>query len=178
MILTILLVLIAFIALLLIVALFVKKEYAVQRQVIINKPKTVVFDFIKYLKNQDRYSYWATIDPAMQKTYNGIDGTTGFTYAWDSTNKKAGKGEQQITELIPNDRVAYAIHFIRPFDGHALASMSTEGIAQTQTQVNWHFTGTMKYPMNLMLLFMNLEKLSGNDLEIGLHNLKMLLEKE
>jgi hypothetical protein len=35
----------------------------------------------------------------------------------------------------------------------------------------------MKYPMNLMLLFMNMEKMVGRDLSIGLTNLKNTLEK-
>jgi hypothetical protein len=34
----------------------------------------------------------------------------------------------------------------------------------------------MKYPTNLTLLFMNMEKMVGGDLEKGLENLKTLLE--
>lgn len=48
--------LIALIALVFIVGLFVKKEYGVEREIIINKPKAEVFNYIKYLKNQDNYS--------------------------------------------------------------------------------------------------------------------------
>ena len=44
------------IALLLIVGLFVKKEYAVEREIVINKPKAEVFEYIKRIKNQDNYS--------------------------------------------------------------------------------------------------------------------------
>jgi hypothetical protein len=35
----------------------------------------------------------------------------------------------------------------------------------------------MKYPMNGMLLFMNMDKLLGKDLETSLTNLKHILEK-
>jgi hypothetical protein len=35
----------------------------------------------------------------------------------------------------------------------------------------------MNYTMNLMLLFMNMEKMVGNDLSTGLNNLKQVLEK-
>ena len=35
----------------------------------------------------------------------------------------------------------------------------------------------MKYPMNIMLLFINFEKLLGKDLEITLRNLKDIQEK-
>ncbi len=44
------------IAILLLVALFVKKDYAVEKEIVINKPKTEVFEYIKYLKNQDNFS--------------------------------------------------------------------------------------------------------------------------
>jgi hypothetical protein len=35
----------------------------------------------------------------------------------------------------------------------------------------------MKYPTNLTLLFMNMEKMVGNDLEKGLQNLKTIMDK-
>jgi hypothetical protein len=56
--------------------------------------------------------------------------------------------------------------------------MTTEAISEKQTKVKWGFIGNMKYPMNLMLLFMNMEKMVGNDLNIGLTNLKGVLEKQ
>ena len=73
--------LVGIIALFLIVALFVKKDYAVEREIIINKPKQVVFDYVKILKNQDAYSVWNMKDLAAKKTYTGTDGTVGFIAA-------------------------------------------------------------------------------------------------
>jgi hypothetical protein len=35
----------------------------------------------------------------------------------------------------------------------------------------------MKYPMNIMKLFMNMDKRIGKDLETGLSSLKKVLEK-
>jgi hypothetical protein len=36
----------------------------------------------------------------------------------------------------------------------------------------------MKYPMNIMLLFMNMDEMLGKDLETGLVNLKAVMEKK
>ena len=83
----VLLVIVGIVILALVVALFLKKDYAVEREVTINKPEAEVFGFIKYIKNQDQYSVWNNIDPAMKKTYKGTDGTVGFVSAWESTNK-------------------------------------------------------------------------------------------
>lgn len=69
------------IAAVLLAALFIKKDYAVEKQIVINKPKQTVFDYIKLLKNQDNYSKWAMMDPNMTKTYRGTDGTVGFVSA-------------------------------------------------------------------------------------------------
>jgi hypothetical protein len=55
------------IAIPLIVALFVKKDYSVERRITISKPNQVVFDYIKYVKNQDNYSVWNKRDPVMKK---------------------------------------------------------------------------------------------------------------
>jgi len=95
----ILLVAVSLIAILLITAIFTKKDYAVEREITINKPKQVVFDYIKYLKNQDYFSKWATMDPNIKKDYRGTDGTVGFVSAWESDNDDVGKGEQEIKKI-------------------------------------------------------------------------------
>jgi len=173
---TIISVIAGLVILVLIIALVVKKEYTIERETVINQPPQKVFDYIKYIKNQDVYSVWNRIDPAMQKTYTGTDGTVGFVYAWDSTNKKAGKGEQEITSIREGDRVDMALHFIRPFEGRSVAYMTTTPVSGNQVKVKWGVNGKMNYPMNIMLLFMNMENMMGKDLADGLVNLKGILE--
>ncbi len=161
----------------LILALFVKKKYSVEREIVINKPKYFVFDYLKRLKNQDNFSKWATMDPNMKKEYRGTDGTVGFVSSWDSNDKNVGKGEQEIKKIMEGRRIDFEIRFIKPFAGVANAYMTIESTTNNATIVNWGFDSKMKYPMNLMLLFMNMEKAIGTDFEIGLNRLKQLLEK-
>jgi hypothetical protein len=175
---TILLILAGLIALLLVTALFTKKEYTVESRITIRKPVNVVYDYIRYLKNQNAYSKWATMDPDMRTEFRGTDGTPGFVSAWESDNKNVGKGEQEITAITDARRIDFALHFIQPFEARAKAWMTTEAVQENQTNVAWGFKGGMKYPMNLMLLFMNMEKMIGNDLSTGLANLKEILEKQ
>jgi uncharacterized protein YndB with AHSA1/START domain len=168
---------IGFIALVLITALLVKSEYAVEREVIINKPKSEVFAYILPLKNQDNFSVWAQRDPNMKKTYKGTDGTAGFVSAWDSENEHVGKGEQEIKKITEGERVDYELRFKKPFEATDYAFLTTEAVTDNQTKVKWGFNGKMPYPMNLMLLFMDMDKVLGKDLEQGLNNLKVVLEK-
>src|SRR5688500_2037569 len=99
------------IAIPLVSAIFMKKEYAVEKEVIVNKPIKDVFGFVKYLKNQDQYSKWAQMDPAMKKEYKGTDGSPGFVSAWSSQSKDVGVGEQEIKKIIENERIEYELRF-------------------------------------------------------------------
>ena len=175
---TILLVLIGIIALLLLIGLFTKKDYVIEREVIVNKPKNDVFEYVRFIKNQDFYSKWVMSDPGMKKNYSGIDGTPGFVYAWDSDQKDTGKGEQEIKRIAKGEQVDTEIRFEKPFKNVSQASMAVKNEGSDQTKVKWSFASNMKYPMNIMLLFVNFEKLLGTDMETSLDRLKGILEKK
>lgn len=162
------------IALLLLTALFVKKDYSVERSVAINKPKEQVFAFVKQAKNQDRFNKWILADPQVKKSYRGEDGTVGFVYAWDS--KEVGKGEQEIQRISEGERVDFALRFQEPFESNAAAHMTTQTLAGNQTKLTWRMEGSNSYPMNLMNLFV--PSVLGNDLETSLTTLKTILEKQ
>ena len=89
----ILIVVVSIIGLILLTALFVRKDFAVEKQIEINKPKQEVYNYVVLLKNQNNFSKWATTDPAMEKTFSGVDGTVGFVSVWKSENKNVGAGE-------------------------------------------------------------------------------------
>lgn len=172
----ILIVILIIIAIPLVVAIFAKKDYHIEKMVTINQPKKVVFDYIRMLRNQDNFSVWASMDPQMNKHYRGTDGNPGFVSGWESTNKNVGKGEQEIKKVTDGERIDYEIRFIKPFTSTAQASMLTDSVSLNETRVTWRFDSRMNYPMNLMLLFMNMDKMVGNDLQRGLVKLKQVLE--
>lgn len=173
----VLIVLATLIAVPLVVAAIAKKDYSVERSVTINKPRAQVFAFVKLLKNQDQFSKWASMDPAMKKTYTGTDGTIGFISAWDSQDPNVGVGEQEIKGITEGERLDFELRFKKPFEATDKAYMITESAGEKATLVKWGFNGHMKYPMNLMLLFMDFDKMLGSDLQTGLDNLKRVLEK-
>ncbi len=172
------LVLLILIALPLIIALFTKKEYAVERSIVINKPKAEVFEYTRFLKNQDNYSVWATMDPNMTKTYRGTDGQVGFVSSWSSKVDDVGVGEQEIIKIIEGDRLDFELRFKEPFEATDNAYMTFVSEGENATKVSWGFNGKMNYPMNIFLLFMDMEEMLGGDLQKGLENLKKELEKQ
>ncbi len=168
----------ALVALILIIPLFIKKEYAVVKEILINKPTFWVFNYIKMMRNQDNFSVWASIDPDMKKEMKGLDGTVGCISSWESTHKNVGCGEQEILKITENERIDYELRFLKPFKSISQAYFITESVTDHKTTVKWGFDGKMNYPMNLMLLFMNMEKMIGKDFENGLSKLKTLLEQQ
>lgn len=157
-----------------IVALFVPKEYHVERKITINRPAATVFEYIKHIKNQDYYSVWNRKDPNMKKDYSGTDGTVGFKYHWDG-NDDVGEGIQEITNINDNERVDMDLHFKRPWEGEAQAWMATEDATSGSTDVTWGIKGESSYPMNVMNMFM--DSMMGKDLQEGLEQMKSNLEK-
>ena len=164
-------------AIFLLLAFFAPNRYSVERQVTIKKPKQEVFDYVVLLKNQDNFSVWANMDTQMKKTYKGEDGKVGFVSAWESKLDDVGKGEQEILKIVGNERIEYELRFIEPFEANDLAYMQLSEISPTETTVTWGFKGEMAFPMNIFLLFMDMEKQLGGDLQKGLDNLKTVLEK-
>jgi len=173
----VLLVLAALVGLILITALFVKKDMHAEKEITINKSKAEVYDYIKYLKNQNSYSKWATMDPNMRTGFRGTDATVGFVSSWESDKDDVGKGEQEIKAIKEGERIDYELRFMEPMESTATAYMITEPVGETQTKVKWGFNGKINYPFNIMRLFMNMEEMIGDDFQTGLNRLKTNLEK-
>lgn len=172
----ILLVMGSLIALVLILGAIAPKGYNFSRNVVIDRPVAQVFDYLRHIKNQDNFNKWTMTDPNMKRIYRGTDGTVGFVYAWDG-NKQAGAGEQEIVGLEDGKKIDLEVRFTRPFVAVAHTPMTTEAVSPGKTRVTWHMKSDMKYPMNAMLLFMNMEKLLGKDIETSFGMLKDILEK-
>lgn len=161
------------IALLLIIALLVKKSYHIQREIIVNVPSQKAFDYVKYLKNWDNFNEWAMAEPDKKIEFRGTDGTAGFIYAWNG--KKAGEGEKEILSITDGKRIDTEIRFVRPFVAVGRSSMTTEPVSGNQTKVTCSNASTLKYPLNILIPMV--EKGLVKDMDRSLSALKGILEK-
>ncbi|SMG35219.1 Polyketide cyclase / dehydrase and lipid transport [Marivirga sericea] len=168
--------LLGIIALALIVAAFTERKYSAERTIVIEKSRTEVFEYVKYLKNQDNFSKWSSMDPYMKKEYIGVDATVGFISTWASDSSEVGVGEQEILNIEEGKRIDYALRFFEPFESSEKAYIELESVGESKTKVIWGFKGEMDYPMNLMLLAMDFDAMLGADFEYGLLKLKKILE--
>lgn len=171
----ILLILAGIIVLPMIIALFIKKNHYVKREIVINAPLQKVFDYVRMLKNQDEFNKHAMAGPERQREYKGTDGTVGFIYAWKG-NRSAGEGEKEIMNIVEGKKVEMEIRFIKPMTASSTIIMETESLSDDQTKLSWTNAGRLRYPFNLFVPMME-KKLPG-EMDASLSNLKNILEQK
>ncbi len=160
--------------LLLVLYLLAPATYDVSRTVEVRKAPEAVFDYLKYLRNQDDWSPWGQKDPDMKKGFRGTDGTVGAVSTWEG-NKQVGAGEQEITRIVSGQRIESQLRFLKPWKSTSDAYLEVEP-APGGSLIRWGFKGSNGFPMRLMMLFMSMDKMVGKDFEEGLSNLKARLE--
>ena len=173
---TIAIIIIVIFGLLLLLASIMEKEYSLSSSIIINRPQNVVFDYVKHLKNQERYSKWVMADPNVKLTYTGTDGTVGFRAAWESVDKNVGVGEQEIMSIQEGIGYDAEIRFEKPFKGISTANVTTEAVSSNQTKVTTTFNSKTPFPMNLMVPM--IKKMLQKDMDVNSENLKRVLENQ
>ncbi len=173
---TLLYVIIGIVVLIFILAMIAPKTYDVSRSISISKPVSEVFEYLKFLKNQDEWSPWGKKDPNMIKEFTGNDGEVGAISRWKG-NKEVGEGEQELTGITQNKEIRSQLRFLKPWKSQSDAYLRVADEGSGSTKVTWGFVGKNKFPMSIMMLFLNMDKMVGKDFEEGLQSLKMKLEK-
>ncbi len=167
-------VLASIISLVLVVALFLPKEFIYEKTIVINAPIDSVWVNTSSLFAMDKWSPWNDHDPNMKKEYSGVDGTLGATQSWDG--KIVGIGSQTITNIQKPTLFETNLDFKTPRESHGKGYVKLVADGNT-TKATWGMSGSMPYPVNIMILFMNMEKNMGKDWNLGLSRLKKLSEK-
>lgn len=171
----ILIILGSIIAIVLLASMIMPNKYAIISSIEIDRSTADVFNYIKYLKNQENYSKWVMADPNIKLVYTGIDGTVGFKAAWTSEMKNVGVGEQEITEI--NEGVGYhaTIRFEKPFKGESFATATVETVSNNKTKLTTVFNTSTPFPMNVLAPL--LKKMLVKDMDENAAKLKSILEK-
>ena len=165
------------VALLLIVPLFTKKDYTIKRQLTIDRPTNVVYNYLRFFKNHKSFNAWYLKDPNMKEISKGTDGQIGYVLSYKG-NRDLGTGEQELIGLRSNELVDIELLFLKPFKSTSRTPYHIKSQGDNRTNVTLEMQGNMKYPMNLMLLFMNMDQFLGADIQKSLENLKSNLENQ
>ncbi|MEY3197968.1 MAG: hypothetical protein RL023_824 [Candidatus Parcubacteria bacterium] len=165
----------AIILLLLLVAAVMPKRMEIEVSTTIKAPKATVWEYVKILANQTKYSVWVMKDPNVKLTYNGIDGTVGARQARESNDKNVGKGEQEIMKLEEGKQLDMELRFEKPMKATNYAKTMLADMGDATTKVTNMFRGDTPWPFNIMspIIGPGLKK----DMQQNMDNLKKELEK-
>jgi uncharacterized protein YndB with AHSA1/START domain len=145
-------------------------EYAVTRSKTIAAPPDVVYAQIADFHRWQQWSPWERRDPAMKREFSGSPAGTGAVYSWVG-NKDVGEGRMTITDARPAERVAIKLEFIEPFAATSTTDFVLTSAGPGTTNVKWSMSGENNFLAKGMTLFMNMDKMIGNDFETGLARL-------
>jgi hypothetical protein len=159
-----------------IVALFVRRDYKIERKLQIDRPVEQVFDYVRILDNQEEYNLWYLIDPPADKVRTGKDGTLGYVLAWDSDDIRLGKGEEKIVNFKQFRRIDIAVRFKRPLPFTDYIYFITEMTPDNNTVLTWGIHGERMYPTNIVYLYYEMNKLLTYKLERSINKIKRNLE--
>jgi len=149
---------------------------SVERSLRISAPPEAIFPFINDFRRWVAWSPYEKKDLTMKRTLNGAKQGRGAVYAWDG-NQEIGQGSMEIMESTPPSRIEIELRFVRPFQGVNTVVFTLEPGGDS-TAVTWSMSGKSTYMTKLIGIFINMDKMIGNDYEAGLSSLKAIAEQE
>jgi uncharacterized protein YndB with AHSA1/START domain len=171
---TILLIVAAAIAALLIYAATKPDSFRLSRSVTIAAPPDKVFALINDLRQFNTWNPFAKMDAQGVITYDAVTVGVGGAYHWQG--EKSGAGRMQIAESVPAQRVTAKLDFTKPFEAHNMVDFTVQANG-TGSTVTWAMHGPAPYVNKLMTIFFDMDKTVGGEFDTGLANLKALAEK-
>lgn len=174
---TILIILAALGVLITILGLVGPPNYRVERSTVIKASPEVVFGYVSRLSSMKDWGPWQEMDKDQVQHIEGTDGTVGAVWTWEGDT--VGKGRQELTELVENERVRTKLTFYVPVMGESV-STGTYDLEPTDegTLMTWGFEGENGFLGRAMGVFMDMDAQLGPDFEKGLANLKDMAEGE
>lgn len=165
--------LIAGLAILALIASFQSDEMKVTRSAVIPATPAAVYAVVNDFSKWMSWSPWADLDPQMKHRLEGPTQGVGAMLHWEG-NMECGAGTSNLTATKPNEYVHMRIDMTRPMAGSTEVQFTfvPEGAG---TQVTWAMQGKKPFIGKLMGLFMDCEKMCGNDFEKGLANLAKIV---
>ncbi|MEM8763983.1 MAG: SRPBCC domain-containing protein [Bacteroidota bacterium] len=123
----------------------------------VNTPVNLVYDAIRYQERLMEWSAW----PKETKSLCAVKNTDGQVGAQTIYMNKKGKefGYQEITELIPNEKVSFYLKsYVAPFEKEVRLYFLLKSMDEETTEVTLWFDETLKKPHFLIAYFGGIPK--------------------
>lgn len=155
-----------------------RKDYNINRTVLINAPKAEVYAYIRQLKKQDQWMPWFKDKPGIVLKFKGEDGKPGASSYWKGRNRIGeGEGIQRIIKIRDGKVVEFQILLLKPYKTLSMSYAGVKEVNPERSRIVWGFRGGHRFPATVVMLFYGLDRAVGREIEDGLSNLKAILEK-
>lgn len=149
-------------------------SFEVRRSADINAPRETVFPLINSLRSMNTWNPFLVPDPNIKISYSGPESGKGAAHEWDG-NHEVGAGRLEITDSSPNSHVALRLYMARPMEAHNTVDFTLEP-SGAATHVTWAMRGQQPLLGKVIAVFIDCEKIVGDQFEKGLASLKTLAE--
>ena len=163
----------ALIGLILIAGIFVDKEVDTSQSIVIDAPAAAVFNTVNDFSTWESWSPWKEMDSTLQISLGEEFVGKGGSYSW--TAEVVGNGDMSIVSSIANESLKTKVNF--GGEGSADGSWTFEEV-EGGTKATWGIHAPFPYPMNVMLLFMDMKGDINKSFSRGLELLKDVVEKK
>jgi len=166
----ILIALAAIIVVLIVVVALQPSDFRIVRSASILAPPSALFAQVNDFHKWESWSPWEKLDPAMKKSFEGAPSGTGAIYAW-AGNDQVGEGRMTVTGSRPDEFIRIKLEFLKPWEATNTTefTFTPEG---DRTAVTWSMSGENNFMSKAFGLFMNMDKMIGDDFEKGLAQLE------
>lgn len=151
-------------------------EFRVSRSTTISAPPSVVFGQVNDFHEWEAWNPWGKLDPDMTTTYEGPEQGPGATYSWTG-DTNVGEGRMTIEESQPNERIRITLEFLKPMKAINTAEFTFQPEGN-RTNVTWSMHGENNFMGKAVGLFMDMDKMIGDNFEKGLADLKAIAESK
>lgn len=146
----------------------------VRRSIEIKANSGIIYDQINDVRKMNAWSPWLKLDPDVKIDYSGPAAGTNAATSWEG-NSEVGKGKMTVIESRGSDLVKFRLDFEKPMAGTNFADFTIRSAGEIST-VTWLMYGESSYLCRLLSIFIDMDKMIGDNFEKGLAELKKTAE--
>lgn len=145
-----------------------------ERSGLIQAPPERIYPYISDLRKGGLWSPYEKRDPAMARNFSGPEAAAGSKMDFDS-KQGAGSGSIEILKLMPNQGVDLRLIMTKPIHAENLVEYRLKPEAGG-TRFYWIMSGDGGFFTKMLSVFIDCEKMVASDFEVGIANLKQIVE--
>lgn len=149
-------------------------DFKITRQTTFKAPPEKIFPLLDSPTAAMAWIPFMEPDPAAKLTYSGPESGVGAAQAW-AGNSNVGEGKIEVIESKPPKEVTLKLDLLKPLEGHNTVVYTLEPKGG-ETHMTWTMSGRQPFVGKVVSVFIDCDKMVGQQFEKGLAKLKGIVE--